>query len=442
MKRLTLLLIALLFAAPVEAGIKYSYSPSSSSAGAPTDATYITQTANGDLSAEQALSSLSTGVVTVTTTTGVLDSVVPGTSGNVLTSNGTAWTSATPSAAGDITAVGGCTTGACFDGSTSSGTVLTFDHGTGTYGSDGTITFDGTNNKFTIKTSGITDTGSVYTPILALEPINTATNHPAWIQMDGLGSHDGTFRAGVDGNVVGFVAGRAGNSSGAGLSFYGTTVYPITITNNDGASPAISNGGVDLGSSSGRWNNVYSEAGNFTGQIYTTGEIQGASFLLSGPSGFPINLTSDVLIFNETGLNFSVRFEGDNDINAIFLKGSTDRVGFGTNSPTGKVSIDGRADENQLWVQGHSTQTNSLILAEKSDGTDVFTLSNDGAVVAASTTTTTDLILTKKTVAALGTATDQKVSLVSDALSITDCTTGGGSTYNLCVGNGSTWVDV
>jgi hypothetical protein len=42
---------------------------------APTDATYITQTANGTLSAEQALSSLSTGIMRVATTTGVLTSL-------------------------------------------------------------------------------------------------------------------------------------------------------------------------------------------------------------------------------------------------------------------------------------------------------------------------------------------------------------------------------
>lgn len=40
--------------------------------GAPTDATYITQTANGSLSAEQALASLASGVVKNTTGTGVL----------------------------------------------------------------------------------------------------------------------------------------------------------------------------------------------------------------------------------------------------------------------------------------------------------------------------------------------------------------------------------
>lgn len=60
------------------------------SSGAPTDATYITQTANGSLSAEQALASLATGIVKNTTTTGVLsiassgvDYVVP--AGNVAT---------------------------------------------------------------------------------------------------------------------------------------------------------------------------------------------------------------------------------------------------------------------------------------------------------------------------------------------------------------------
>lgn len=43
--------------------------------GAPTTATYITQTANGTLSNEQALSALSTGLMQVTTTTGVVSSV-------------------------------------------------------------------------------------------------------------------------------------------------------------------------------------------------------------------------------------------------------------------------------------------------------------------------------------------------------------------------------
>lgn len=50
-----------------------------SSGGAPTDATYITQTTNASLSAEQALASLSTGIMKVTTTTGVISSVLENT---------------------------------------------------------------------------------------------------------------------------------------------------------------------------------------------------------------------------------------------------------------------------------------------------------------------------------------------------------------------------
>ena len=46
-----------------------------SGTGAPSDATYITQTANGSLSNEQALSSLSTGLMRVATTTGVITSI-------------------------------------------------------------------------------------------------------------------------------------------------------------------------------------------------------------------------------------------------------------------------------------------------------------------------------------------------------------------------------
>lgn len=47
----------------------------SGSGGAPTTATYITQTADGTLSAEQALSTLSTGIMRVATTTGVITSL-------------------------------------------------------------------------------------------------------------------------------------------------------------------------------------------------------------------------------------------------------------------------------------------------------------------------------------------------------------------------------
>ncbi len=59
--------------------------------GAPADATYITQTANATLTEEQALSALSSGIVTVTTTTGVLSSITDNSSdwNNAILSTGT-----------------------------------------------------------------------------------------------------------------------------------------------------------------------------------------------------------------------------------------------------------------------------------------------------------------------------------------------------------------
>lgn len=53
--------------------------PAGGEGGAPTDATYIVQTANGDLSAEQALGALATGILKNETTTGVLSIAAAGT---------------------------------------------------------------------------------------------------------------------------------------------------------------------------------------------------------------------------------------------------------------------------------------------------------------------------------------------------------------------------
>lgn len=60
------------------------YGPNIGSGGAaPANATYITQTANGSLSAEQALAALSTGIMKVTTVTGVVSSLaIPLTAAN------------------------------------------------------------------------------------------------------------------------------------------------------------------------------------------------------------------------------------------------------------------------------------------------------------------------------------------------------------------------
>jgi hypothetical protein len=46
-------------------------------------------------------------------------------------------------------------------------------------------------------------------------------------------------------------------------------------------------------------------------------------------------------VFNEAGADVDQRMEGDTDANLFFLDASTDRVGFGTNTPTAKVQVNG-----------------------------------------------------------------------------------------------------
>src|SRR3990167_2127298 len=82
MKILRYLILLILIAAPA-AYADWKLNPftnkldyyESGAGGAPVDATYITQTADGDLSGEQALSSLSTGIMRVATTTGAITSL-------------------------------------------------------------------------------------------------------------------------------------------------------------------------------------------------------------------------------------------------------------------------------------------------------------------------------------------------------------------------------
>jgi hypothetical protein len=46
-------------------------------------------------------------------------------------------------------------------------------------------------------------------------------------------------------------------------------------------------------------------------------------------------------VFNDAGADVDQRIEGDTDENLIFVDASTDRVGFGTATPTAKVQVNG-----------------------------------------------------------------------------------------------------
>lgn len=64
--------------------------------------------------------------------------------------------------------------------------------------------------------------------------------------------------------------------------------------------------------------------------------------------------------------------------NVVHLNTSTDTVTVGSSTALGKLSADGDADEIQLLIQGHSTQTSDIVVFEQSNGTDLFTFDNTG----------------------------------------------------------------
>jgi hypothetical protein len=69
------------------------------------------------------------------------------------------------------------------------------------------------------------------------------------------------------------------------------------------------------------------------------------------------NLTvNKATVLNESGGDNDTRIEGDTDANLVFVDASTDRVGFGTNAPLGKIGIVG-------------SSTNTIIIPRSSNGT-------------------------------------------------------------------------
>jgi hypothetical protein len=68
--------------------------------------------------------------------------------------------------------------------------------------------------------------------------------------------------------------------------------------------------------------------------------VQGGSNKKLTVANFLANLNSPVVI-NALGANQDTRIAGDTDPNLIFIKADNNRVGFGTNTPSAKVDVNG-----------------------------------------------------------------------------------------------------
>lgn len=103
-----------------------------------------------------------------------------------------------------------------------------------------------------------------------------------------------------------------------------------------------------------------------------------------------VEAASDVLTINNAQADIDFKVNTPNVAGAISVNSGTDRVGIGS-SLAAFFSVDGKADEVQCWVKGHTTQTNDIFRVEKSDGTDLLSVDNSGNVTVAGTVDTLDL---------------------------------------------------
>lgn len=219
--------------------------------GAPADATYITQTPNSGLSAEQALSTLATGLVKNTTATGVLsigaagtDFVAPG----AITSSGL--TEATNTLLGRSTAA----TGAVEEIAVGSGLSLSAGTLTST-GTGGTVTvtgspsngdiaqFSGATSITNIASTGTGDVVRATSPTLTTPALGTpsaavltnATGLPVATGVSGLGTGVATF-LGTPSSAN--LAAALTDETGSGLAVFATSpVFSTDITLPNGTSP-------------------------------------------------------------------------------------------------------------------------------------------------------------------------------------------------------------
>jgi len=72
-------------------------------------------------------------------------------------------------------------------------------------------------------------------------------------------------------------------------------------------------------------------------------------------------------VLNESGGDNDTRIEGDTDANLLFVDASADRVGFGTNTPTHKVQINGASP--QLSISGTAGGGNRGLVLIDNNGT-------------------------------------------------------------------------
>ncbi len=174
--------------------------------------------------------------------------------------------------------------------------------------------------------------------------------------------------------------------TGTGLSFNSGSLEATLGTSIDLASAevtgilGVTNGGTGANTSQGAINAI--------SQLTTNGDLlyhngTNSTRFARGSNGDCLTSNATTLVWAAcSGLGSNT--SGFTDTGTLVtLQTSTDDVTVGSALNLGKFAIDGDSDEIQLLVQGNGTQTSNLVVFENSGGTDVFAVTNGGALTLA-----------------------------------------------------------
>lgn len=249
---------------------------------------------------------------------------------------------------------------------------LLFENGSTTLQSSAELTFD-TTNGLIINESGGT--------AIDVRAEGDTTTHLFFIDAsaDAIGFNDSTptegkyvFKSANSGGITGYFQNTGNNAGDSALQAW--------TGNGGGSANCYLRGGFNFSPGVYIGGSLWAGAGGFAGDNGATAALVGISAAAEGD-------TADLSLWVQGGTALfvdadMVLFDGSNG-EVMRLNPGTNGTSFTFGSSTdltGLFNIDGRADEVQFWAQGHSTQTNPIVLIEKSDGTDILTVANTGSM--------------------------------------------------------------